>query len=193
MTHEVTIEDIHAGLREELEMFGASVLAYAVDVSQFQRKGGISTITAADLFSLGMDDALSDIEEDPANSGPSIEQLATLYLARMVAARIASGAVLGSRSAAMKENPSKEKPKKARTKKAAKDAQELATAPVPAVAETEIVSETEPESDPITEVLESNQAFLAQSDEPTVDPAIETVPSEPIELTKADNGVLDLL
>jgi len=185
---EVTREYVQTGLREEIDLFTHQVLAKVTkDTSQFHRKNRISSIKASELISIEMDDVLTQIDEDPPNSASAIEHLAYLYFARMVASRIESGAVLGSRSEAMKE-----KPKKARTKKAAKDAQELATAPVPAVAETEVVPA------PVTEVLESDQDFLAQLDEltpadTTADLPTETPEDEPVELTRADNGVLDLL
>lgn len=193
---EITPEYIKTGLREEIEEFTKTALAN-MDPTQFQRKGRLSQITAADLITLEMDETLSDIEEDPLNSGSAIERLAYLHFARMVAARIASGAVLGSRAEAMAEPV---KPKAVRKSKAKKDAEEKAAEPTPPVTEPEV------EPAPVVEVLESDQTFLteqaeaeeAAANDTDVEPEAETpveevTPEEVPTLTKADNSVLDLL
>lgn len=190
---DITLDQIHAELRAELESFTALVLDRADDASTFQRTGGrMSKITAADLITLEMDETLADIEEDPAGAESSIETLAFLHFARLVAARIASGKVLAA------DKPKAAVARKPRTKKAAaKDAETKAEdLPTPPVTEPEV------EPAPLAEVLESDQVFLAtQASDPTpgsidslTDTLTEAAPTAPVvELTKADTGVLDLL
>lgn len=188
---EITREYVQTGLREEIETFTHQALVRVTeDVKDFLPSGRIAHLKASDRMSIQMDEALARIEADPANSGTAIEDLAYLFFARMVAARIEAGAVLGSRSEEMSK-PVKKKP--AAKTKAAKAAEEKAEEPTPPVTEPEV------EPEPVVEVLESNQDFLAQSDEPLLgDAPVETPAEAPaddesIELNKADNGILDLL
>lgn len=171
---EVTIDQIHLGIEEELNQLRDEMVAHTTEVKRFQREGSgkISKITAVDLIELDMEDAVTRLVEDPSPS--NIEKLFLLQISRVVAARIESGAVLGSRAEAMKE-PVVPKPKSSRRMKAKPEA------PV--------------------EALESNQDFLTELEKVEI-VALAAVPvitaptpeSAPVvQLTPADNGVLDLL